>query len=392
MPNRKRKKILFIVQLPPPIHGVGMVNSQLVNSEIITGNYELDIINFQFAKSLKGIAKISLMKLLKMVGYAFQIFRKVLFGRPDLVYFTIAPNGIAFYRDAFYVLIMKTLGAKIVYHLHGKGIKKLTEESGWKNWLYRMVFKHTHIVCLSQKLTADIRGVYDRKPFVVPNGLAFQNGALKKDPLDKNSVPRLFYLSNFFTTKGILVLLKALKKLKQSGHQFEAKFAGAPGDISLEFLNSKVEEEGLADRVEVLGPIYGEGKYAALRKADIFVHPTYNDAFPLVILEAMQCGLPVVSTHEGGIPNMVEHGETGFLVESKNAEKLEEKIAVLLEDENLRVSMGDNGYARFKNNFTMLEFEKNMDKVFKKIFGIKTDVEIPLGKKVNFDITSDQLN
>ena len=121
MPGTKRKKILFIVQLPPPIHGVGMVNSQLVNSEIITGNYELDIINFQFAKSLKGIAKISLTKLLKMVAYGFQIFRKVLFGRPDLVYFTIAPNGVAFYRDAFYVFMMKILGAKIAFHLHGEG-------------------------------------------------------------------------------------------------------------------------------------------------------------------------------------------------------------------------------------------------------------------------------
>ena len=266
----------------------------------------------------------------------------------------------------------------------GKGIKKLAEDSSWKKRLYRMVFKNTHIICLSQKLTADITTVYDAKPFVVPNGLEFRDGLYRKNYAQKNRAPRIFYLSNFFTTKGILVLLEALKNLKQQGHNFEARFAGAPGDISLEFLNSKVEEEGLADRIEVLGPIYGDGKYAELQKADIFVHPTYNDAFPLVILEAMQCGLPVVSTHEGGIPNIVEHEETGFLVEHKNAKLLEEKIAVLLKDSELRANMGNNGYARFRDNFTMLKFEQNMDKVFKRIFGIRTKTEKPVREKSQF--------
>ena len=379
------------MQLPPPIHGAGMVNSLVANSEIIKGNYDIDIVNFQFAKSVKGVAKISFRKLVMMVGYTFQIIWKFLSGKPDLVYFTIAPLGVAFYRDAAYVLILKTLGAKLVFHLHAQGIRELTEKSGWNKRLYRMVFKNTRIVCLSERLTADISGVYDAQPFVVPNGIHTREKYKRADHSDNSHTVRILYLSNLFTSKGVLILLEALQSLKKQGYQFEAKFVGAPGDISLESFKNKVEAEDMADCVEVAGPIYGEDKFAEFQQADIFVHPTYYDAFPLVILEAMQFGLPVVSTYEGGIPNMVEHEETGFLVETKNAKMLEEKIAVLLEDINLRTSMGDKGYASFKKNFTVQEFEHNMDRVFKTALGLKTEKHKAVAAEVNFDLT-DQLN
>jgi glycosyltransferase involved in cell wall biosynthesis len=106
---------------------------------------------------------------------------------------------------------------------------------------------------------------------------------------------------------------------------------------------------GPAGFVEITGPRYGEEKYGELRKADLFVFPTYNDAFPLVTLEAMQFALPVISTNEGGVPDIVNDGETGFLVERQNVEQLAEKIALLLQNKELRQMMGQKGYERFCN-------------------------------------------
>ncbi len=115
-----------------------------------------------------------------------------------------------------------------------------------------------------------------------------------------------------------------------------------------------------------------EKKISELQKADIFVFPTFNEAFPLVLLEASQFSLPVISTFEGGIPDIVVDGKTGFLVKSQNPEMLAEKISILLNNSNLRIEMGRNAYERFINNFTIDIFEKNMLKTFNSILNAKT--------------------
>ena len=108
-------------------------------------------------------------------------------------------------------------------------------------------------------------------------------------------------------------------------------------------------------------------KYLEFQKADIFVFPSFNDAFPLVILEAMQFSLPVISTFEGSIPDIIIDNVTGFLVETHNAYRLAERIAILLKDKDLRIEMGKKGYERFINNFTLSHFENNMNKTFQSI-------------------------
>jgi glycosyltransferase involved in cell wall biosynthesis len=84
----------------------------------------------------------------------------------------------------------------------------------------------------------------------------------------------------------------------------------------------------------------------------------------------MQFGLPVISTFEGSIPDIVINNETGFLVETQNAQMLAEKIAILLKDKDLRIEMGKKGYERFINNYTLNHFENSMNKTFWKILGI----------------------
>ena len=84
----------------------------------------------------------------------------------------------------------------------------------------------------------------------------------------------------------------------------------------------------------------------------------------------MQFSLPVISTYEGGIPEIVIHNETGFLVSTKNADMLADKIAILLKDKDLRIEMGGKGYERFLNNYTLNHFENNMNRTFQTILGI----------------------
>ena len=189
---------------------------------------------------------------------------------------------------------------------------------------------------------------------------------------NNGSVPQILYLSNYVRDKGVLLLIDALRKLKNQGHIFNARLIGAPVDLKIEFLQNLINDQNLSNCVQILGPLYGDDKFLKFQKADIFVFPTFykNEAFPLVILEAMQFSIQVISTCEGGISDIVVDGETGFLVETQNPEMLADKIAILLKNKNMRIEMRKKGYERFINNYTLNHFENKMNKTFWEILGI----------------------
>ena len=90
--------------------------------------------------------------------------------------------------------------------------------------------------------------------------------------------------------------------------------------------------------------------------------PTFyhNECFPLVLLEAMEHGLPCISTTEGGIPGIVDDGKTGFLVPKHDVAVLADKILLLLNDSVLRSNMGKVGREKSEKEFTLEVFEKRM--------------------------------
>src|SRR6185295_13409600 len=109
MPTKTHKKrILFFVPLPPPIHGPALRNESLIKSEIIQSYFELDVLPFSFAVETSDLGKFSWIKIWKSIVRAFEIFFKLIKNRPHLVYLNPSLYGFAMYRDWFYTLIFKT--------------------------------------------------------------------------------------------------------------------------------------------------------------------------------------------------------------------------------------------------------------------------------------------
>ena len=219
-----------------------------------------------------------------------------------------------------------------------------------KKFLYGRVFKNTACICLSPILKPDIEKVAGSQPYIVPNGIPEFNTHMPEKTPENHSEPQILYLSNYIQSKGILILIEALGILKKRDYTFNARLVGAPGDVDMEMLNELIILNNLSSSVTATGPLYDENKIAEFRNADMFVFPTYydNEAFPLVLLEAMQFSLPVISTFEGGIPDMIRNNVNGILVEKKNAVVLADKIAGLLVNPPLRKSMGNSGYQVLK--------------------------------------------
>ena len=176
-----------------------------------------------------------------------------------------------------------------------------------------------------------------------------------RSPLTVN----LLFLSNLIPSKGVYVLLDACKMLKDWGLSFQCNFVGGESkEMDRRVFEQAVKERGLEGCVLYHGPKYGEEKEQYWIMADVFVQPTYEDCFPLTILEAMQHGLPVVSTDEGAVPDMVADGENGFVCRRKDVEGLAMALERLLLDEPLRHRMGAEGYRIYQEKFTLQCFER----------------------------------
>ena len=177
----------------------------------------------------------------------------------------------------------------------------------------------------------------------------------------------IFFLSNMMLEKGVWTLLDACHILKDRGYGFVCNFVGKWSDIGEEEFAAYLQKHRLEDVVVAHGEKYGNDKEMYWMQADLFILPTYNECFPLVLLEAMQHGVACIASREGGIVDIIDEGETGYIVPMKNALVLAEKMAYCMEHRDLCREMGRKGRTKFECEFTLQRFEERMCDILKEL-------------------------
>lgn len=361
-----KQRILFILHLPPPVHGAAMMGKYIHDSRVINEVFECKYINLTSAKTLQDIGKGGVMKYIKYLMLLYKVVLMVIAFRPQLVYVTPTACGVAFYKDFLVVQLLKLMGRKVVVHYHNKGVVT-RQDKKLDDWMYRRFFKDIKVILLSDALYEDVKKYVKREDVLIcENGIP-GNAVDAKDITRANTTPRILFLSNLLIAKGVFVLLDALKMLDDKKLNFICNFVGAEtNEIDAQRFQEEVEMRNLQNKVAYLGKKYGEEKENLYKKSDFFILPTLNECFPLVLLEAMQHALPCVASEVGGISSIIHDGENGYLVEMNNPKALADSIEKLLKDADLRKNMGENGWMRFKRDFTLEAFEKRMEFCLKK--------------------------
>lgn len=363
-----KPRILFILHLPPPVHGAAMMGQYIHDSKVINERFDCHYINLTTAKSLQDIGKGGVKKLWRFLCLLLRIVKGLVRVKPQLVYVTPNSHGGAFYKDLVVVQLIKLMGYRVIVHYHNKGVA--TRQGRWlDDKLYRLFFKNLKVILLAEALYGDVEKYVKREDvFVCPNGIP---ESLNGEPTAErnNVIPQLLFLSNLLVDKGVLVLLDALKILKEKGYSFVCHFVGGEtAEIDAARFAEEVKTRGLDQMALFLGKRYGEEKNEEYDNADIFVFPTYyyNECFPLVLLEAMEHAVPCISTREGGVSAIIDDGVNGFMVEKREANALADRIEFLLTHPEKRLRMGIAGYQKFKNEFTLPKFETRMKQILER--------------------------
>ncbi len=194
-------------------------------------------------------------------------------------------------------------------------------------------------------------------PVTVHNGIELERFA--HEPVAKNDPaepPTVVTVSVLRPAKGIEVLIEAARSVV--GARF---LIIGDGPMRAEW-TELAARLGVGDRIRWAG--HRRDVDALLAGCDLFVHPSLDDAFPTVLLEAMAAGLPVVASDVGGIPEIVEDGVTGRLVPPGDAGQLAAAINELLAHPT---SMGDAGRARAQREFTTEAWIARLDRVYREV-------------------------
>ncbi len=176
-------------------------------------------------------------------------------------------------------------------------------------------------------------------------------------PVPISSIPKIGTIGRMVEKKGFDTLIDSCEILVKKGQPFHLEIAGS-GPLHDDF-QTRVNDKNLSEMISFIGALPHDRIPYWLKSKDIFVLPCKRDRYgdidgiPVVLMEAMAMGVPVISSRISGIPELVEDGITGLLIEEDDAEALSEAILKILSDTSQRNILIQNSIEKVKKDFEL---------------------------------------
>jgi len=226
------------------------------------------------------------------------------------------------------------------------------------------------ITAVSKACADDLKGYHeiDREITVIGNGV--DSTFFIPDQAKTIDEPYILYTGRLETIKGLTTLVESARYVCQEHRNLKFVLVGK-GTVE-NVLRNKVSELGLDQNFYFAGHISDRNRLLQYyQKATIYVLPSYSEALPTSLLEAMSCGLASIGTNVGGNSEVITDGETGVLVPSRDPKTLAEAILKLLNDEELRHRIGANARKHVVNNYDWESIIDRIESIYSAIAGSK---------------------
>ena len=328
------KTIGLVAPLPPQVGGVAGFAEWLLAHEDELG-YRVDAFDLwrPAAGEVGGRLSASAVRIQAQLLPRFVRWERK---APRVVHYSVSHTATGLARDLLFVSILKAGGHSMLGHVHvipeGRGRVRALRAlnrfvDGWVTLAPSSAAALARIGIQAEWIPNPIR--------IVPNG---------HRPSPEGGPLRLLLVGRYGERKGCPELIAALAKARSEGVDATLRFVGREEYEGEEIaLRRGVEEHGLAGSVEFAGVKEGRELADCYADAQVFCLPSRREGVPLVLLEAMAFGLPVIATSVGGIGDYVRQEETGLLVSPRDVDAIADAIATLARDPGLRVRLGAAG-------------------------------------------------
>ena len=361
----KRADILLVGQTPPPLHGQAVITAMLFEHDWPEMNVER--LRMAFSDDVESVGEASWIKVWKLFCLIIATWKMVIKCRPKVLYYLPAsPNMTPVIRDVIYLLCVRWLFPKTIFHYHAGGLGQFVGQKKIIKQLGGIVYGKADC-SIDVNITTPPSGEWfsARENRVVMNGLDV-GSAQRQRP--KDSTLRLLYVGMLCEEKGVLNLIELAKILQEQGHAVEFQMVGGweSAEIKLQFEKDSQEAEVLG-MFQFTGPLSGDAKWQAYADTDIFLFPTHHptETFGLVLIEAMAFGLPIVTNRWRGVPHVIGDSGCAEMCEVHSMESFSSSVKKLIGAPQLRISMGKAGVQHYQQNFTKEVFLSRMEKVFR---------------------------
>ncbi len=323
------------------------------------------VVNIYFEAGLGEIIDLTYMKTMedgnkfRKLMIAITALLKFLFivNKFEIIHFHLGSIA-SFYRKSIFIYIAKKFNKKIIIHLHGGDFHEFYHPGinmQQKKYINKIFGLADVVIALTVFWKDFLSGIVDgNKVSVIYNGVPIPACH------EKNySNIQILFLGRVVKSKGIFDLLDIMPEIVT---QFQEVKLYILGDGDRKHLQKIIQKYNLQDNVELLGWVTGAEKEEYLQSSTIFVLPSYNEGLPMSLLEAMSYKCAAVTTNVGGIPEVISHGENGYMVEPGDVKELKNTIIELLKDRSKRERIGEQAY---NDIISIYSCNKSIEKLLK---------------------------
>ena len=354
------KRICFIAQFPPPIHGLSKAIDTLYNSKL-SEKYEFTSVDITNNKSII----LNILELIKSDA--------------DLYYLTISQTTGGNIRDLIIIKLLLMKKKKVLIHLHGGYFRTMLENDCIKiiKTINLKLFRRlSGAIVLGNSLKPIFKDIVEEnKIHVVENCVDEQylikeeKFKLKLENLDSKDKLNIVYLSNFIESKGYKDILKVAKICRDNNvKKFNFIFAGKfYSDEDKKQFKEYICINRLEDITDYRGIVGGHEKLDMLQQGDIFMLLTRypKEGQPISIIEGMANGMSIITTDYAGIPDLIKHGENGYFVEYKDHQDIYKLLLSIDGNRDKQKQLILNNRKKVLNMFTEARYIDRMNKAFK---------------------------
>ena len=290
-----------------------------------------------------------------------RIFLEAARGRLAVVHLNLAERG-SVYRKAVLLAATRLVGGRVLLHLHAAQIVQFYESMGpTGRGLLRWMFRGAdHCVVLGEvwrRWVIDTFAVPPCRISVIYNGVPATVGPLRQ-PLGDEPF-RLLFVGNLLERKGVKDLLRAFAAIKD--HDITLTMAGG-GPVDT--YRAMAGALGIADRVSFTGWVSQDDARMLMVRSDALILPAYDEALPLVILEALASRTPVICSAVGSIPEVLEGGRTALFVSPGDEAGIAAAIIAVMDQPAIGEALSAAGGELYNRLFTMDAFARSVGAVY----------------------------